>query len=94
MKINNTTDEEVAITEVLKMSTSELELLEFTKYKLCCAVIGCTRHWNVKDFGIAPYYLIRRKFYDLSNVILVCKEHFKLNKNLPLKANTSDLLLT
>ena|SRR5882757_1693300 len=74
-----------AIGDIKKMDRYQLSLVDHSKHTLECCVEGCRKYWNVKDFGISPWFLIRGKWYDLLNANYSCDKHFKLSKDFPPK---------
>ena len=71
-------DEEAeAIKELKALPNDKLMLVPHTRYKLQCAAEGCKKYWNVYDFGISPFFLIRKRWYDLSGCNYYCGQHFK-----------------
>lgn len=77
-----------AIEDLKSMTKDQLLLVDHNKHTLECCVGGCKKYWNVKDFGISPWFFIRGKWYDLLNINYSCETHFKSAKEYPLKSGT------
>lgn len=81
-------EEIAARKELLSLPFSQLELIPYKKYKLECCAVECKRYWNVRDYGVSPMFLIRKRFYDL-NKPYCCDKHFKSTTGYALKSELS-----
>lgn len=90
MKSNGLIDnDESALSELLKMSESELLNVSFDHKKWTCCIEGCYHSTTIKDYGVLPLFRWRKKWLNLDDNLFYCGKHWKIFKqqlnNLPYK---------
>jgi hypothetical protein len=66
--------------DIKKLPKERLLLIEHDIYKWVCCAEGCNGYTRVKDYGESPFYLTRWGWLALTDQVLYCSRHWKLEK--------------
>lgn len=66
--------------DIRSLTKLELENVPFDKVRWKCCIKHCSCGTTVKDYGIRPFFIWRKKWLNLSITILFCGKHARRYK--------------